>query len=271
MIFVWWNCATSSLTISNQVSGYMKEKMLLGKWTEDTLDRLLKEASTISDSGARVDFLSTQFLEARYEESTLIGDINTTEVFVVNLIAFDCLTFVDCIVAMTRSESFSLFKENLISIRYRSGEIAFENRNHFFTDLEASNPELIADVTRSIGEQRCKRVDKRLNEKSEGSFFLPGVGVRLRPVTYIPSICVDEEIIEKLKTGDYIGIYSEKEGLDVSHVGIVIKKKDSIDLRHASSVRAKRKVLDEDLKKYLDTKPGIIVLRPKTCHERFHP
>lgn len=241
----------------------MKEEILLGKWTEDELDTLLKEASTISDSGVRVGFLSSRFLGAPYEESTLIGDINTTEVFAVNLAAFDCLTFVDCIEAMRRSESFSLFKKNLKVIRYRSGKIAFKDRNHFFTDLEAFNPDLIVDATKCIGEQRCKRVSKRLNEKKEGAFFLPGVDVRLRDVTYIPSICVDEKIVEGLKTGDYVGIYSEKEGLDVSHVGIVIKKKDSIYLRHASSLETKRKVLDEDLKKYLDSKPGIVVLRPK--------
>ncbi len=87
--------------------------------------------------------------------------------------------------------------------------------------------------------------------------------MRLREVAYIPSKCVDAEVTKKLKTGDYVGIYSEQEGLDVSHVGIVIKKKDAIDLRHASSVKTKRGVVDEDLKKYLESKPGIIVLRPK--------
>ena len=243
--------------------GYMQEEIILGKWTEDKLDRLLEEASAIGESGARVDFLSGQFLKTRYEESTLIGDINTTEVFVVNLAAFDCFTFIDCIEAMRRSKSFSLFKKNLKDLRYRSGEVAFENRNHFFTDWKEFNPDLLADVTESIGEEKCRRAGKRLNEKKEGVPFLPGVALRLREVTYIPSRCVDEEVVGRLETGDYVGIYSEIEGLDVSHVGIVIKKKDTICLRHASSAKTKREVVDEDLKKYLESKPGIIVLRPK--------
>lgn len=241
----------------------MKEEILFGKWTEDKLDRLLKEASTISDCGARVDFLSRQFLKTQYKESTLIGDINTTEVFVLNLAAFDCFTFIDCIEAMRRSKSYSLFKENLKNLRYRSGKIAFKNRNHFFTDWKVFNPDLFVDVTKEIGEERCKLASKRLNEKKEGVFFLPGVASKLREVTYIPSICVDKKVVEKLMTGDYIGIYSKEEGLDVSHVGIAIKKKGAIDLRHASSLRTKREVLDEDLIKYLESKPGIIVLRPK--------
>ena len=243
--------------------GYMKEEIILGKWTEDKLNRLLEEASAIGDSGSRVDFLSGQFLETPYEGSTLIGDMDTTEVFVVNLAAFDCFTFIDCIEAMRRSRSYSLFKENLKDLRYRSGEVAFKDRNHFFTDWTASNPDLVADVTGFIGAQKCRHAGKRLNEKKEGIFFLPGVALRLREVTYIPSACVDEEVVGRLKTGDYVGIYSEAEGLDVSHVGIVIKKKGAICLRHASSVKTKREVVDEDLKKYLESKPGIIILRPK--------
>jgi hypothetical protein len=241
----------------------MKEEILLGKWTEEKLDRLLGEAFSISNLGARADFISKQFLKTPYKESTLIGDINTTEVFVLSLAAFDCLTFIECIEAMRRSKSYLLFKENLKMLRYRLGEIAFKSRNHFFTDWKMFNSKLVVDVTKLIGEERCKLTDKRLNVQKDGEFLLPGVAPQLREVVYIPSTCVDAKVIEELKTGDYIGIYSKTEGLDVSHVGIVIKKKDAIDLRHASSLRAKREVVDEDLKKYLESKPGIIVLRPK--------
>ena len=201
----------------------MKEEIILGEWTEDGLDRLLEEASTIGDPGERVDLLSRQFLKTPYKDSTLIGDIDTKEVFVVNLAAFDCFTFIDCIEAMRRSRSSSSFKENLKNLRYRSGEVAFKNRNHFFTDWKAFNTDLVVDVTEGIGEERCKRISKRLNEKKDGAPLLPGIDSRLHEVAYIPSICVDDLVVEKLKTGDYVGIYSEEEGLDVSHVGIVIK------------------------------------------------
>ncbi len=241
----------------------MKEEILLGKWTEDKLNRLLGEASAISDSGARLDFLSSQFLKTPYKESTLIGDIDTTELFVLNLEAFDCFTFIDSVEAMRRSISYQLFKENLKLLRYRSGKVAFKERNHFFTDWSAFNPDLIVDLTKPIGEERCKSVGKQLNVKKDGALFLPGVAPRAREITYIPSVCVDEEVLRKLMTGDYIGIYSKEEGLDVSHVGIVIKKKNEIELRHASSLETKREVIDEGLIKYLESKPGIIVLRPK--------
>jgi hypothetical protein len=66
-----------------------------------------------------------------------------------------------------------------------------------------------------------------------------------------------------MRTGDYVGIYSEIKGLDVSHVGIVIKDGDKIYLRHASSQKKQRKVVDQDFKDYIFKKPGIIVFRPK--------
>lgn len=244
-------------------SGDMKEQIILGEWTEERLDRLLKEASAIEDPGARVDFLSRRFLNSRYKGSTLIGDRDRAEVFVVNLEGLDCFTFIDYIEAMRRSGSFSRFKETLKNLRYQSGDVAFEKRNHFFTDWKAFSQGAVVDVTKEIGAEKCREALKRLNEKEDGTLFLPGLDSRVRDITYIPSTCVDEKMIRKMKTGDYIGIYSAMEGLDVSHVGIVIKRDNAAILRHASSPEKHGRVVDEDLKKYIAPGPGVIVLRPK--------
>ena len=64
------------------------------------------------------------------------------------------------------------------------------------------------------------------------------------------------------ETGDYVGIYSKTEGLDVSHTGIIIKQGSLVYMRHASSVKKHMKVLDEELMEYLKARPGLIVLRP---------
>ncbi len=84
----------------------MKEQILLGKWSEEKLNDLLREASSINGPGKRIDFLSGQFLDTKYQESTLIGNADTAEVFVINLEGFDCFTFLDYIEAMRRSVSF---------------------------------------------------------------------------------------------------------------------------------------------------------------------
>ena len=100
-----------------------------------------------------------------------------------------------------------------------------------------------------------------MNKKEDETRFLPGIPSKKRALKYIPSDVIDESVINNLQTGDYIGIYSEKPGLDVSHVGIIFKNRAATYIRHASS--EKKKVADDDFKKYISGKPGVIVLRPK--------
>lgn len=240
-----------------------KESIFLGKFTQEELDHIIHEASTINDVGKRIDFLSRLFLNLDYSESTLIGSINVPEVFALNFEGVDCYTYIDYVEAMRLSSSFSEFKVNLRKVRYKSGMVAFENRNHFFTDWREFNADFVKDITEEIGTQKAIRAQKMINEKEDGTFFLPGIHPVQREITYVPSNAIDESVFNKLETGDYVGIYSEVQGLDVSHVGIIIKDRNDIYLRHASSLKEYRKVVDQDFKNYIIGKPGIIVFRPK--------
>ena len=237
--------------------------ILLGKFSQEELDHIIHEASIINDVGKRIDFLSRLFLNLDYSESTLIGSINVPEVFVLNFEEVDCFTYIDYVEAMRLSSSFSEFKVNLRKVRYKSGIVAFENRNHFFTDWREFNADFVKDITEEIGTRKTIIAQKMINEKEDGTFFLPGIHPVQREITYLPSNAIDESVFNKLETGDYVGIYSEVQGLDVSHVGIIIKDRDDIYLRHASSLKEYRKVVDQDFRRYIVNKPGIIVLRPK--------
>jgi len=180
---------------------------------------------------------------------------------VINLKEVDCFTFLDYIESMRRSFSFSEFRNNLRKVRYRGGQISFENRNHFFTDWQKNNARFINDITEQLGGKQVISVTKILNRKPDGTHFLPGIQPKERLIQYIPVDAVDDLIIRALKTGDYIGIYTKKQGLDVSHVGIFIREKNDIYLRHASSLKEYRKVVDQDFRDYIAEKTGILVLR----------
>ncbi len=251
--------------ISNMEGYYTtyKENVLLGKWTIERLGSILHESSKINNASLRVDFLSKYFLETPYKESTLIGDIHTSEVFVINLEGVDCFTFIEYIESMRLSSSFHEFKNNLKRVRYRNGKISFENRNHFFIDWNEFNSNLIDNVTEQIGKNKTIGIRKMLNVKDDGTYFLPGIQPRERLINYLPSNVIENSIINELRIGDYIGIYSEKQGLDVSHIGIFIREGDNIYLRHASSLQEHRKVIDEDFRNYILNKPGIIVFRSR--------
>ncbi|NOY39842.1 MAG: DUF1460 domain-containing protein [Nitrospirae bacterium] len=239
------------------------ERILLGRWTQDEMGRIIHKASEIRDIGKRIDFLSGQFLGVRYQASTLIGDMNTPEVFVIDFRGVDCFTYIDYIEAMRLSGSFAGFKENLKKVRYRSEKVAFENRNHFFTDWSVFNPAQVDDITASVGGLRTRSTRKVLNLRKDGTFFLPGIAPVEREIQYIPSDAVDETVTGRLRTGDYVGIYTKIQGLDVTHTGIIIKKQDKVYLRHASSAKKNRKVIEQDLITYISKTPGLIVLRPK--------
>ncbi len=234
-------------------------KINTGRWSEREVDDLIKKSSEIADAGERVAFLSRQFLGTIYKESTLLGGPETKEELVLDLGALDCFTFVDYIEAMRLSGSFAGLAEKLKRVRYRQGTVSFANRNHFFTDWREYNDEFVGDVTKKVGEAHAVKVQKMLNEKEDGTKWISGIPFINREIDYIPAP-LPEEVIANFRTGDYAGVYSAAAGLDVSHIGIVVRN-NGLFLRHASS--RLMKVVDEDLKGYFSKKPGMIVLRPK--------
>jgi len=243
----------------------MEEVIRLGRWTKRRIDELLHGSFSIKETGKRIDFISSHFLGTPYRESTLIGDINTPEVFVIDLEGVDCFTFIEYVQAMRLSGSFLEFKDNLMRIRYRSGFVDFKNRNHFFTDWIEYNSDIVMDVTCEFRDNI--EIEKILNEEEGGSRVIQGIMPVCRRIRYIPSRHINDSLIGRLESGDHIGIYSPRRGLDVSHVGIIIRKDGAVYLRHASSSERYRMVVDEELRDYISNKPGIIVLRPKDIDE----
>lgn len=241
----------------------MKAIFTGGAWTDKKLDHLIRAAAEIMDPGERIAFLSSHFLGVPYGEDTLTGSPSITEELVANLADLDCFTFIDYIEAMRLSHSLHEFPDNLKKARYRSGLVSYTARNHFFTDWRENNRGFVDDVTCAVGGQKAVKVGKSLNRKENGSLFLEGIPIVEREVSCIPSHKVDGTVMDALRTGDYIGIYSEKAGLDVSHVGIFIRTTDGEYLRHASSAKEFRKVVDQEFRSYISHKPGIIILRPK--------
>ncbi len=235
----------------------------LGKFSEKQLDGLMRESLQISNPGERIDFLSRKFLDTDYAEATLVGDKDIPEVFVINLAEVDCMTFIEYIEAMRLSGSYQEFESNLRRVRYRSGIVQFVNRNHFFSDWKEFNSGFVDDVTETIGGDKTIRIRKILNKKEDGTCFLPGVQSVEREILYIPFEAVDTLVLRKLITGDYIGIYSALNGLDVSHVGIIIRVGGTLYLRHASSQKGYRRVIDQDFKTYISDTSAIMVFRPK--------
>jgi len=236
-----------------------KEEVRLGTWTAAGINEMLAVASAMPGAPSRIDLISGRFLGAPYAASTLIASPGVPEAFVVNLQAVDCFTYLDYVESMRLSRSFAEFKRRLRMVRYKSGVVAYGSRRHFFTDWTASGR--VRDVTGAIGRDKAATVLKTLNRKGDGASILPEIRPLSRKVVFIPARALDGPVLDRLETGDYIGIYTPAPGLDVSHAGICIRRENRILLRHASSIA--QKVIDQDFAPYIEGKPGVVALRPQ--------
>ncbi len=161
----------------------IQEQIVLGTWSEPELHALIAASSRIRDTGQRIEYLSRQFLGVAYGAATLRGDQMTEEVLVINLGAVDCFTFIDYVEAMRLSASLAEFKEMVKRVRYRSGIVAFRERNHFFSDWARHDDRFVRDVTGEIGGVHTVSTAKMLNKRENGSLLIPGVVERERVVT----------------------------------------------------------------------------------------
>lgn len=208
----------------------------------------------------KIEHISEQFIGTPYRADTLIGSESQPEKLVVDLTGVDCFTFIDYVNALAHATTKDEFYAALIKTRYAEGKITFQTRKHFFTDWAALPFRNAKDVTARVSPHYQQEI-KYLNQKADGSKYLPGVEIHKRNIIWIPGKSVDHQTIANLQTGDFIGIYTDIAGLDVTHVGIFIASDHGPLFRNASSLSKKRKVTDSPFIEYVKNKPGIIVLR----------
>lgn len=216
-----------------------------------------------ADPGERVARLSAGFMDTPYAANTLGGGPSQPETLVVRFDAVDCFTLLDYVEALRRSAAPEEFRQRLIEVRYQGGRIAWETRRHFFSDWVAAGNDRVVDVTAAVGGRHAQPALKTLNRRDDGTRYLPGVAVRDRLVHFIPAAGIEESVLARLRPGDYLGIYAVEPGLDVTHVGVVVKGDGRLLLRHASSRRDAGRVIDSILTDYLRGTPGIVVFRPR--------
>lgn len=226
------------------------------KAIESAINQLLKQTSILKGR-ERILRISDYFLNTSYKKGTLTGSINNTEILTVNFEEVDCMTFIEYVEALRLSDDFTSFIKNLRFIRYFDGIVDFTKRRHFFTDWNSLKT--VFNVTSGIGGVYTKRKFKELNKTEQEKKLIEGLPIKLREIDYIP-ISHIYNIISKLNSIFYCGFYTSKKGLDVTHVGILIKRENSLVLRHASN--NKGKVVDEPFLEYIKDKEGIIIYKP---------
>lgn len=216
--------------------------------------QLLRQVAAQPSIGQRMKTISAAFLGRPYIVNPLIGSSTEPERMVETLHGFDCVTYIESVLALALSDSAEDFPFLLREIRYVYGEIAWRARHHYMVDWARHNIRrgFLRDVTR--GEDVVTR-HKTLDLIRE----LPQ---RIVSFNYFPRKRLSR-ISQRMQDGDLIFFVSTRKGLDVFHVGLVIRDGRRVLLRHAA--KSKDGVVEQELKEFVraNRMSGFILVRPR--------
>lgn len=213
-----------------------------------------------SENSERIRLFSSLFKDVPYVRNRLIGSSTTEEQLVIDFGALDCFTYLDYVEALRKSNDLNEFRQKLIETRYVKNDVSYLTRRHFFSDWVSEDAPNAQDVTGTLTDE-TQLVSKTLNQAKDGKVYITGLHPKERDITYIPADKINDNVISNLQDGDYIGIYTPIEGLDVTHTGLFINTPDGPMLRNASSKSIYMKVVDSPFIEYVKDTPGIVVYR----------
>lgn len=222
------------------------------------------------------------FRETPYVASTL--DNNKSEQLVINLRQFDCTTFVESCIALSRTlktgdYTFSNFSNQLQIIRYRDGKIKdYASRLHYVTDWIYDNTKkgILQNESSALGgtlnsktinfmsshtdaykplhnnaELQQKITDTEYQINSRGGYYF----VKKENINKISNQVLDGDIVVFATTID---------GLDYTHIGIAYHDGIKLTFIHASSKAMKVIVEPQSLSDYCSKSAkctGVSILR----------
>src|SRR5215510_14459187 len=111
----------------------MKQAQPLG-FRPRRVDRLLSKTKSCHSAASKINVLSRYFLGHPYTVNPLIGSPERPETFVASIDGFDCVTYVETILALSRASQSGEFPDWLRKIRYDGGRVKWSSRNHYMTD-----------------------------------------------------------------------------------------------------------------------------------------
>ncbi|HYL59898.1 MAG TPA: N-acetylmuramoyl-L-alanine amidase-like domain-containing protein [Candidatus Acidoferrales bacterium] len=216
--------------------------------------QLLSMARHQRSFAARIDLLSRQLVGRPYKSNPLIGSADTAEVFTAALDGFDCVTYIETVLALARATTVADFIECLRKIRYEHGRIHWRRRNHYSIVWIRNNARagivrpLSAPTVPTVARQRVLNV-------------VPGLAPLRTRVRCVPKSATPR-LERSLQNGDLIFFASTRMNLDVFHAGIIVRGGERVLMRHASRSRAR--VVEQRLREFLKSNrmAGVIVVRP---------
>lgn len=217
------------------------------------VEELLAETRQQPSASARLKLLSGRLLDLPYLSHSLVGSLTEPEQLVTRLDGFDCVTFLETLLALNGAANADDFVNRLREWRYRQGAVSYASRLHYTTDWHRTHLEQgwLRDLTQGPDTVECS---KTLN-------MVPGLPAQSVHFRYFPKdrlgalnpLCHD---------GDLIYFVSGRKALDTNHVGMLFRVNGQLMMRHAS--RSHQRVVEQPLADFVNTNQmlGFILARP---------
>ena len=238
--------------------------------------------SGINEANALIEFYARKLLGTPYVAHTLEGD---EEVLTINIHELDCLTFIETLYALTRATldrrlSWRDYAANIENIRYRGGNMGdYSTRIHYISEWIIDNNVRgnLVEITPDLPhvDYMVKNIDymthhtdsyRQLKNDSAMVEKIRQHELRNHRFPYLKRSWLNDKAVKAaLRSGDFVTLVTNIEGLDVSHNGIIIvDEKGDPYLLDASMGGGKVMLENKPLFKFLErskTNIGIRVFR----------
>ncbi len=189
---------------------------------------------------SRIERASAYFVGRPYAINPLGGGAEGKEVLTISLASFDCVTYVETVLAFAAARTVKQVIEAVRALRYAKAEVSWPTRNHYMVDWVRNNVGRGVMKNLTVGREVIER--QRLLNVVCG---LPEKRITLR---CFPKRAFKRQAA-KMETGEVIIFASTKKNLDVFHMGLIILRQEELYLRHAS--RRAGRVIEQRLTDFL--------------------
>jgi len=216
----------------------------IGEMTSAQIDSMLrvnaKNNYSVTD---RIRLYSEMFLGTPYSW-TATGDGPYALLETWPLVSFDstnCMVYCEHVLALSISDSWDHFFNNLQQIRYKDGIIGMKTRNHYtMADWLPENAWLLNDVSRKVGGEYTASMTRTISHDT----FFRGKGMddlryikpdRSITVEYVPWEHLDK-VKENIRNGDVVAmLFANREDIFSAHMLMIIEKEGKLYFREAST------------------------------------
>ncbi len=191
----------------------------------------------------RMSLFSQYFLETPYN-ITCAGD-GPYALFeakpLVNFKQTNCMVYCEHVLALSISDSWDNFFNNLQQIRYKDGIIGMRTRNHYtMGDWLPENNWLLNDVSSKVAGEFAQKVTRNISHKT----FFEGKGIqdlryvkpdRKMTIDYVPKEALDK-VENNFKNGDILALlFANKTNIFSAHMLMVYKNDNKTIIRESSN------------------------------------